>query len=549
MNQKGAKNGQTGYAYRIGAAESRSPSIANIIHRNLCWRSWFKRYGVIDHYLKAASNPDLPPMRMILRTLTSLLVAGACAVTCVVRAGDVSRGIYSLGAGRDNPNTAQDERLAGIRDYDFVSGFTMRVFWTDIESTEGNYDFSVIDAAIQSVAALGQGFSLEVLNGEEPAYVLNGASATYIDHRGGTNPVPWDSFAQERMAALRSALANHLVPGPGGPRPLSADPTLRSIDSSPVGLNFGVRDLNSGIRNHPDYTQQRYIDAIVAGVADSAAAFPNDTNFLAFFGFTDGQPGTPVDKQIIQRLAPLYNGPGETKLDFFVENLSDDGPVPLGNGSGPGNHLVDWVNAGGDSMVQALDSWLQHQPDREPQLDSHNPATGIQLIFNTYGTRFVELYTTDLDGANGGALDAAGRPLIVDLREWSRTLSAAITVPGDYSANGTVDAADYVIWRDRLGGSVQMPNDDTPGVDTSDYERWRANFGQSTGAGQLTVTYTSIPEPATLLMFCAGLAGRLRWHRTRLDDVGSHRNLSSQSRNRRKTGGRKAGGSHLACRS
>lgn len=36
-------------------------------------------------------------------------------------------GIYALGAAQDNTGTPADERLAGIRDYDFVSGFTLRV--------------------------------------------------------------------------------------------------------------------------------------------------------------------------------------------------------------------------------------------------------------------------------------------------------------------------------------------------------------------------------------------------------------------------------------
>ena len=58
-------------------------------------------------------------------------------------------------------------------------------------------------------------------------------------------------------------------------------------------------------------------------------------------------------------------------------------------------------------------------------------------------------------------------------------LTAAVTVPGDYNADGIVDGADYVAWRDRLGSNVPLPNDDTPGVDASDYQRWRQNFGQS----------------------------------------------------------------------
>ena len=50
---------------------------------------------------------------------------------------------------------------------------------------------------------------------------------------------------------------------------------------------------------------------------------------------------------------------------------------------------------------------------------------------------------------------------------------AALT--GDYNGNGTVDAADYVLWRN--GGPLQ--NDSTPAtVGPEDYNVWRANFGK-----------------------------------------------------------------------
>jgi hypothetical protein len=417
------------------------------------------------------------------------------------RAADVSRGIYVLGTPINNVNTPQDERLAGIRTYDFVSGFTMRVLWSDLETSQDQYDFSVVDSAIQTLAATGRGLNLEILTGQEPAYVLSGASETYIDHRGGVNPAPWDAFAQQRHAALYAALAIHVVSVAGDSHPMNQDPTLRSIDTAPAGLNFGVRDLNSGIRNLPDYTQQKYIDAVVNGVHDAASQFPNDTNSLAFFSFSDGTLGTPVDEQIIQRLGPLYNGPGQTRLDLFVENLSDNWPVPLANGTGTGNNLLDWVHSGGDTMMQALDSWLLHIPDREPQLASHNPATGINLAFNQFGTRFVELYYVDLDGASNGALDAAGRPIINDLRYWNSRLTAA-DLPGDYNSNGVVDAGDYLAWRKSFGNVAALPNDSTAGVDSSDYDRWRLNFGQSAGGAGLaypTSGQSMIPEPATLL--------------------------------------------------
>lgn len=358
------------------------------------------------------------------------LVCGVLSTSVQGVAEAAPAGIYSLGMARDNPNSQADERLLGIRNYDFVSGFTLRVFWTDIETAQGQYDFRVINEAITRVGALGQGLNLEVLMGEEPDYVLAGAGATYIDHRGGTTPVPWDTFAKQRQAALYAALGSHVVTGADGVnRPLRDDPTLVSVDAAPAGLNFGVRDLNSGIRNHPDYTQQRYVDAVVDGVAVATAAMPNDRQFLAFFGFHDGRPGTRVDAQIIQRLAPLYNGPGQTELAFFIENLSDLGPVPQTVGVGTGNNLLTWTGLGGDTMMQALDSWLQHAPDRDPQLMSRNPATGIRLGFENYGTRFFELYIADLDGAVNGAVDAAGRPLIDDLRYWN-TLLTTVPEPG-----------------------------------------------------------------------------------------------------------------------
>jgi hypothetical protein len=78
---------------------------------------------------------------------------------------------------------------------------------------------------------------------------------------------------------------------------------------------------------------------------------------------------------------------------------------------------------------------------------------------------------------------------------------AATGIPGDYNANGTVDAADYVLWRDNLNGSVTLPNDSTPGTVTQeDYTVWRTNFGTSAGAGA-GVVEGSVPEPSSLVLF------------------------------------------------
>ena len=122
-----------------------------------------------------------PHLRFIVAATwqTPLWLAIVCLLPSMNRAADVSRGIYSLGTATNIVNTPQDERLSGIRTYDFVSGFTMRVLWSDLEPSQDQYDFSVVDSAIQTLAATGRGLNLEILTGQEPAYVLSGASERF----------------------------------------------------------------------------------------------------------------------------------------------------------------------------------------------------------------------------------------------------------------------------------------------------------------------------------------------------------------------------------
>jgi len=95
---------------------------------------------------------------------------------------------------------------------------------------------------------------------------------------------------------------------------------------------------------------------------------------------------------------------------------------------------------------------------------------------------------------------------------WSPT---AGPVPGDYNQNGVVDAADYTVWRNHLGQTMTLPNEDpdtTPGLVTEeDYQLWKSRFGQTagSGAGSSLSTFPSaatVPEPTTwLLLAVAGV--------------------------------------------
>jgi hypothetical protein len=79
-------------------------------------------------------------------------------------------------------------------------------------------------------------------------------------------------------------------------------------------------------------------------------------------------------------------------------------------------------------------------------------------------------------------------------------LSPATVLTGDYNDNGTVDAADYALWRNNLDTSFALPNEGaTPGMVTQeDYTAWRTNFGAASAPGAASAA--AVPEPNAMLL-------------------------------------------------
>ncbi|MFO0790996.1 MAG: LamG-like jellyroll fold domain-containing protein [Pirellulales bacterium] len=82
---------------------------------------------------------------------------------------------------------------------------------------------------------------------------------------------------------------------------------------------------------------------------------------------------------------------------------------------------------------------------------------------------------------------------IAGLTTTSSMILNVTVLPGDYSNNGIVDAADFVIWRKNIGSMilVNRGGDITGPVGQPDYDVWRSNFGATRPA----VAATSITDP------------------------------------------------------
>lgn len=111
------------------------------------------------------------------------------------------------------------------------------------------------------------------------------------------------------------------------------------------------------------------------------------------------------------------------------------------------------------------------------------------------------------DSVNLSAL-AGGLYLNLAYAPTAVTISVA-GVLGDFNHNGTVDSADFVLWRKTLGqtgAALAADANNSGSIDQGDYNIWRANFGVTApapGAGNVS----TIPEPASfaIAIMAAGL--------------------------------------------
>lgn len=125
-------------------------------------------------------------------------------------------------------------------------------------------------------------------------------------------------------------------------------------------------------------------------------------------------------------------------------------------------------------------------------------------------------------GARNGEFDAVTPGYFVDYAV-PGAVYLRLAVPGDYNADGAVDAADYTLWRNFFGQSgANLPADGTgPAsvpdgtVDMLDYALWKSHFGESVTAGSAARgPETAVPEPMAGSSVVIALAlGRCRRRR------------------------------------
>jgi hypothetical protein len=102
--------------------------------------------------------------------------------------------------------------------------------------------------------------------------------------------------------------------------------------------------------------------------------------------------------------------------------------------------------------------------------------------------------------------DAAftGTMIVDDVRV---AFTNAALIAGDYDGNGTVDAADYTVWRDSFGqggNDLAADGDGSGWIDAADYEVWKQAFaGLGSGSAENSL---AVPEPSGVTLALLAIA-------------------------------------------
>lgn len=241
-------------------------------------------------------------------------------------------------------------------------------------------------------------------------------------------------------------------------------PHVRSITAGPDGVTDGASalavtapgeftwgsqfELDAGV----DPTLQSDIDMMIADFnsAERLAIdvtfpddqFPNEPSFLTVFASVSDQNGA-----------------------FFEEQQQAGNP-----GSAAGSTVTLFFD---------MDQFVDNTTNEVLSVDGLQAGTFFRLALATNSDEEVDFTIDNI-----------------------RLLSSPLE--GDFNGDGSVDAADYTVWRDNLGSgdesSLSGNGDGMNGVDAGDYTLWANNFGATSSSSSSSAAASAVPEPGTALL-------------------------------------------------
>ena len=212
--------------------------------------------------------------------------------------------------------------------------------------------------------------------------------------------------------------------------------------------------------------------------------------------------------------------------DLLINNSGFRGAIDISADSLPGfssdyNVLTPSFTTTGGNSTMDLAEW-QAATNQDANSLAIESADLAELLINAAAGNY-HLVAGSLAHEAALLAPAPDFDLLGRLRPYGASVDIGAlerVLPGDYNADGEVNAADYTVWRNSRGRLVLRgagADGDLNGtISLADYTLWKANYGQSVpGAGGSFGHSPFVPEPGiwTSLLSLAFFASQRRGHR------------------------------------
>lgn len=264
----------------------------------------------------------------------------------------------------------------------------------------------------------------------------------------------------------------------GGPIKLLPN-VQRDINDFDPGTKIAITEYNYGGTNH--------ISGAIAQ-ADALGIFGDQNLFAATFWSLYGDSQSKFVEGAF-KMYLNYDGAGgkfgDTAVSSATSDLAQSSIHASVDSTNPNRMVVVAINRTGNPVTTGIA--VTHD-----RVFDH--AEVYQLTSNASATyRITHAPNIDLNLLNA---------LQYTMPAWSVTTLVLISdgLPGDFNRDGTVDAADYTVWRDQLGqtGNLAADANEDNVVDTKDYNLWRANFGRTESSAASALA--AVPEPSVVVL-------------------------------------------------
>jgi hypothetical protein len=278
-------------------------------------------------------------------------------------------------------------------------------------------------------------------------------------------------------------------------RPISQSEILGEIASQQVTNLRPMELYGAGLRS--DYSGYEF-GGVVSGppwIDEGTSPFLGGSYFAFPIVGSESQPGSYVDV-----MNSVTGGFSQTEASHSTAAFT---PTPWAIGKttelSGNNEILDLAQFTFDVDLNA--------PGVEQYVQQSLANGGLGFFISS-------LHSTGEFGSGGGfprwllreAAIALGMPQS-RLPKLTIEYEIAPPIPGDYNDDGTVNGADYVLWRN--GGPLLNQVDDPGQVNQQDYVEWRTRFGNPIVGGELGGGQV-VPEPAGIVLLVTAIS-ILRW--------------------------------------